>query len=256
VVSGCTSLIAVEIAKVYQTIIKPEIYIAPSIKVAESSKMVENIQRDLNISLMNELSIIFDKLEIDTQEVLSAASTKWNFHKYQPGLVGGHCIGVDPYYLIYKARQVGLDPKVIAAGRSVNDQIPKYIAKKLVQHLIEKKKSITLCKVLIMGLTFKENTSDIRKSKVVDLIKELKEYSLNVDVCDPLATPKDALQYYNIDLTSDPVDTYDAIIVSVAHDQYRNLQIPYFQSISKDDLVLFDLKGMYHPGPNYKYWRL
>jgi UDP-N-acetyl-D-galactosamine dehydrogenase len=258
VVSGCDAESAREIEKVYAEAIKAGIYVASSIKVAEAAKVIENTQRDINISLMNELSIIFDKIGIDTMEVIEAASTKWNFLRFFPGLVGGHCIGVDPYYLVYKARQLGYDPQVILSGRRINDGMPAYIAKKLVQKLIQNGKNPKHSKVLIMGVTFKENVSDIRNSKVADLARELLDYSVEIDLIDPFASTDEFLQEYGIPMINTHDDDYDAVIVAVNHDQYKKLTFEFFTSIMKDNPLLFDLKAIYnHPDKDrLKYWRL
>jgi UDP-N-acetyl-D-glucosamine/UDP-N-acetyl-D-galactosamine dehydrogenase len=245
IVSGSDAASLEEISKVYGQIITAGIYKAQTIKVAEAAKVIENTQRDLNISLMNELSMIFDRMGIDTKAVIEAAGTKWNFIKLYPGLVGGHCIGVDPYYLLHKARQLGYEPQVIAAGRRVNDEMPKWIAKKLVQQLIQKGKSINRCKVLVMGVTFKENVSDIRNSKVIDLVRELMDYSIHVHLFDPCASPNEVAHEYKMSLIDTPSHDYDAIIVTVAHDEYKKYNIAYFESLVKDELILVDLKGLY-----------
>jgi UDP-N-acetyl-D-glucosamine/UDP-N-acetyl-D-galactosamine dehydrogenase len=245
IVSGCDQETLTLLAGLYGSIIKAGIYEAPSVKVAEAAKVIENTQRDLNISLMNELSIIFEKMNIDTKAVIEAASTKWNFIKLYPGLVGGHCIGVDPYYLIHKARNMGYEPQVIATGRQVNDEMPAWIAKRLVKQLIQKNKLLNQTKVLVMGITFKENVSDIRNSKVVDLIENLKEYSIKVDVYDPHADKNEVLHEYGIQLMDKPQTDYDAIIVAVAHDNFITLNQQYFTSLVKDDLTIVDLKSLY-----------
>jgi UDP-N-acetyl-D-glucosamine/UDP-N-acetyl-D-galactosamine dehydrogenase len=245
IVSGSDAESLEEISKVYAQIITAGIYRAQTIKVAEAAKVIENTQRDLNISLMNELAMIFDKMGIDTKAVIEAAGTKWNFIKLYPGLVGGHCIGVDPYYLLHKARQLGYEPQVIAAGRRVNDEMPKWIAKKLVQQLIQKGKSPNKCKILVMGVTFKENVSDIRNSKVIDLVRELMDYSIHVHLTDPCASPNEVAHEYKMSLIDSPSSDYDAIIVTVAHDDYRKYNITYFESLTKDELILVDLKGLY-----------
>ena len=223
IVSGSDPEALEEIANVYNAIIIAGIYKAANIKVAEAAKVIENSQRDLNISFMNELAIIFDLMGIDTQEVLEAAGTKWNFLKFSPGLVGGHCIGVDPYYLLHKSKQLGYDPEVILSGRRINDRMPAFIAKKLVQLLIGKGKNPSECKVLIKGITFKENVADIRNSKVADLYDELKAYSVRVDVNDPYADPKEVKHEYGIEMKEIPDLDYDAIIIAVAHLEFRNL---------------------------------
>jgi UDP-N-acetyl-D-glucosamine/UDP-N-acetyl-D-galactosamine dehydrogenase len=245
IVSGCDDEALEEISKIYGHIIEAGVYKAPSVKVAEAAKVIENTQRDLNISLMNELSMIFDRQGIDTKAVIEAAGTKWNFIKLYPGLVGGHCIGVDPYYLLHKARELGYEPQVIAAGRRVNDEMPKWIAKRLVQQLIQKGKLLNHCKVLVMGVTFKENVADIRNSKVIDLVRELMDFSINVHITDPHASPNEVAHEYKMSLIDTPSVDYDAIIVTVAHDDYKKYNIAYFESISKDDLILVDLKGLY-----------
>lgn len=257
IVSGCDAEATEEIAKVYNHIIEPGTYRASSIKVAEAAKVIENTQRDLNISLMNELSIIFDKIGIDTREVIEAAGTKWNFLKFTPGLVGGHCISVDPFYLLHKAKQVGHDPQVIAAGRRVNDYIPHFIAKRLVQALIEKGKNPGTSKVLVKGITFKEDVADIRNSKVVDLIRELMDYSLNVHMVDPHASPNEVAHEFKLPLMDAPSDNYDAVIVAVAHQDYIKLDIDYYKSIMNGAPILFDLKGIYPKEvEGVEMWRL
>lgn len=246
-----------EIAKIYEEVLDAGTYKASSIKVAEAAKVIENTQRDINISLMNELAIIFDKIGIDTQEVLEAAGTKWNFLKFSPGLVGGHCIGVDPFYLMHKAKKVGHDPQVIAAGRRVNDEIPNFIAKRLVKSLIDKGKNPGECKILVMGVTFKENVSDIRNSKVIDLVRELMEYSINVHLVDPHASPNEVAHEYRLSMVDEPLENYDAVIVAVAHDKYKNLKVKYFKSLMNTEPILYDLKGIYNPKDNeMEYWRL
>lgn len=257
IVSGSDTEALREIAAVYGHIIEAGIYEASSIKVAEAAKVIENTQRDLNISLMNELSIIFDKMGIDTHEVIKAAATKWNFLKFYPGLVGGHCIGVDPYYLLHKSKQLGVDPQVIASGRRINDGMPAFVAKKLVQLLIQNDKSPQNCKVLVMGMTFKENVADIRNSKVAELVNELMEYSVNVHVVDPHASPNEVAHEYKITLADQPSDNYDAVIVAVAHAEYRALSMDYFKSIMNDNPILFDLKAVYPMATEGMHtWRL
>jgi UDP-N-acetyl-D-galactosamine dehydrogenase len=245
IVSGNDAIALEEISKIYSHIIEAGIYKAQTVKVAEAAKVIENTQRDLNISLMNELAIIFDKMGIDTKAVIEAAGTKWNFIKLYPGLVGGHCIGVDPYYLLHKARELGYEPQVIAAGRRVNDEMPRWIAKKLVQQLIQKGKQLNRCKVLVMGVTFKENVADIRNSKVIDLVRELMDFSIHVHISDPNASPNEVAHEYKMSLIDTPSVDYDAVIVTVAHDEYRKYNIAYFESLMKDDLILVDLKGLY-----------
>lgn len=258
IVSGNDDEALDEISKVYGHIIEAGVHKASSVKVAEAAKVIENTQRDINISLMNELSIIFDKIGIDTNEVIEAAGTKWNFHKYRPGLVGGHCISVDPFYLMHKAKQLGHDPQVIAAGRRVNDYIPHFIAKRLVQTLIEAGKNPGECKVLVQGITFKEDVADIRNSKVVDLVKELMDYSLNVHIVDPWASPNEVAHEYGITLIDEPVGKYDAIVVAVGHEEYKKNRLKDLEQLSRDELILFDIKGSYDRAEmeGVKYWRL
>ncbi|MCB0624740.1 MAG: nucleotide sugar dehydrogenase, partial [Saprospiraceae bacterium] len=257
IVSGCDEESLREIAAIYGAIIKAGIYEAPSIKVAEAAKVIENTQRDLNISFMNELSIIFDKMGIDTQEVIEAAGTKWNFLKFYPGLVGGHCISVDPYYLLHKSKQLGYDPQVILSGRRINDSMPAFIAKRLVQMLIQRGKGPQNTKVLVMGVTFKENVSDIRNSKVVDLVRELMGYSVNVHLTDPHASPNEVAHEYKLTLVDQISNDYDAVVIAVNHDEYKQYDAGYFQSITKSDPILMDLKGIYQEKPNgLTYWRL
>jgi UDP-N-acetyl-D-galactosamine dehydrogenase len=244
------------IAGVYGSIIKAGLHRAESIKVAEAAKVIENTQRDINISLMNELAIIFDKMGIDTQAVLAAAGTKWNFHQYQPGLVGGHCISVDPFYLMHKAKMIGIEPQVIAAGRRVNDFIPSFIAKRIVQSLIEQDKNPGKSRVLVMGITFKEEVSDIRNSKVVDLIKELEDYSISVDVIDPFGSPAELAHEYNIHLKAAPEGQYDSIVLAVGHQAYRNLQTKELEALSNGPVYLFDIKGVLNKDDYQNYWRL
>ena len=207
---------------------------------------------------MNELSIIFDRMGIDTQEVLKAAATKWNFLPFTPGLVGGHCISIDPYYLLYKARQLGYDPQVINSGRRINDGMPAYIATKLLQMLLQRGKSPQHTKVLVMGLTFKENVSDIRNSKVVDLVRELMKYAINVHLIDPRASPNEVAHEYGMTMMETPATGYDAIVVTVGHDEYRTLDIAYFNSLMNGAPILLDLKGLYAvgEGDEIDYWRL
>lgn len=256
IVSGNSPEALEKIAAVYGSIIEAGLHHAPSIKVAEAAKVIENTQRDINISLMNELAIIFDKMNIDTQAVIEAAGTKWNFHKYQPGLVGGHCISVDPFYLMHKAKKIGIDPQVIAAGRRVNDFIPTFIAKKVVQTLIEQDKNPGKSRVLVMGITFKEEVSDIRNSKVIDLIKELKDYSVEVDVIDPNASAIELKEHYNVTLQQNPTGKYDSIVVAVGHQAYRNMTPSDFEKLSNGPLYLYDIKGVLNKKDFKNYWRL
>ena len=256
IVSGNTPETTQKIAEVYGTIIEAGLHIAPSVKVAEAAKVIENTQRDLNISLMNELAIIFDKMNIDTQAVIAAAGTKWNFHSYQPGLVGGHCISVDPFYLIHKAKKIGVEPQVIAAGRIVNDFIPKFIAKRVVQSLIEQDKNPGKARVLVMGVTFKEDVSDIRNSKVVDLVRELMDFSIQVHVVDPHGNPNELAHEYGISLIEKPLGDYDIIVMAVGHKAYLQMTVSDFQKLSKDELYMFDIKGVLNAADYKNYWRL
>jgi UDP-N-acetyl-D-galactosamine dehydrogenase len=258
IVSGNDAESLEEIAQVYGKIITAGIYKAESVKVAEAAKVIENTQRDLNISLMNELAIIFDRMGINTTAVIEAAGTKWNFIKLYPGLVGGHCIGVDPYYLTYKSTQLGYAPEVILSGRRVNDGMPAWISKKLTQFLLAKGKNPSQCKVLVMGMTFKENVSDIRNSKVADLVKELMSYSINVHITDPHASPNEVAHEYKLAMTDRIADDYDAVLVAVSHDSYKTLDIDYFKSIMKPNApILMDLKSLYSfKDENLTYWKL
>ena len=244
IVSGNDAEALEEISLVYGEIIRAGLHKASSVKVAEAAKVIENTQRDLNISLMNELAIIFDRMGIDTREVIEAAGTKWNFHRYYPGLVGGHCISVDPFYLMHKARELGYEPQVIAAGRRINDYMPHFIAKKVVQALIENGKNPGESKVLIMGITFKEDVADIRNSKVVDLIHELEDYSVSVDVIDPCADPHEVKAEYDIELKAAPEGKYDAIIVAVGHKEFREMTSAFIKEISNGEAMLIDIKGV------------
>lgn len=257
VVSGCDAESLEVIAKVYELVVKAGVHKASSIKVAEAAKIIENTQRDLNIALMNELSIIFDKMNINTYEVLEAAGTKWNFLRFQPGLVGGHCIGVDPYYLTHKSKELGYDSQVILAGRVINDGMAGYVAKKILQHIIQNNGNVKDAKVLIMGATFKENVSDIRNSKVADVVKELKSYSLNVDVADPHAESEELKHEYGFSLTANLSNDYDAVIVTVPHNTYKQLDDAYFSSITKPHALVADLKGIYRGKiSSRRYWSL
>lgn len=258
IVSGCDAESSEQIGKVYNHIIEAGIYEASSIKVAEAAKVIENTQRDLNISLMNELAIIFDRMDIDTQEVIKAAGTKWNFLKFYPGLVGGHCIGVDPYYLLHKSKQLGYDPQVIASGRRINDFMPSFVAKRLVQMLIEAGKNPGNTKILVKGITFKENVSDIRNSKVVDLIRELMSFSIHVHVTDPYASPNEVAHEYNLTLVDNISDDYDAIIVAVNHKEYMEKDAAWFKSKMNDKPIIFDIKAVFDAAAfdGIQYWRL
>jgi len=243
VTSGSNDKIANIVDNLYSTIIKAGTYKASSIKVAEASKAIENAQRDINISFVNELSLIFDKLGIDTQEVLDAAKTKWNYLNYQPGLVGGHCIGVDPYYLAHKSQEVGYHPAVILSGRKVNDSMGQFIASKVIKLMIAKDIKIKNSKVLLLGFTFKENCPDIRNTKVIDVYNELINYNCYVDIHDPLASSHLAEDEYNVKLINKfNINSYDAIILCVAHDTYRKIN---FQKIlNRKKKIIFDVKSI------------
>ncbi len=257
VVSGCCAESLDTIAKVYELVVKAGVHKASSIKVAEAAKIIENTQRDLNIALMNELSIIFDRMNINTFEVLEAAGTKWNFLKFQPGLVGGHCIGVDPYYLTYKSQKLGYDSQVILAGRNINDGMAGYVAKKVLRHIIQSDGNVKKAKVLIMGATFKENVSDIRNSKVADVVRELKSYSLNVHVTDPHASSDELKHEYGFGLTDELSKDYDAVIITVPHNDYKKLDEAYFASITEEHGLVADLKGTYRGKIKSRaYWSL
>ena len=259
VVSGCDTESLKNIAKIYEMIIKAGVHKASSIKVAEAAKIIENTQRDVNIALMNELSIIFNRMDINTLEVLEAAGTKWNFLKFFPGLVGGHCIGVDPYYLTYKAKQLGYHAQIINSGRFVNDSMGSYIAKQLVKKIIGLQKDIREAKVLVMGMTFKENVSDIRNSKVIDVINELKSYHINIEIVDPHANHDEVMEEYGVKMLDKVGKDYDAVIVAVNHKAYLNLDENYFRSISTEKGILIDVKGIYRGKINeneLNYWSL
>lgn len=245
VTSGSDAESAENIAKVYEMIIKAGVHRASSIKVAEASKIIENTQRDINIAFMNELSVLFNKMGINTYEVLEAAGTKWNFIRFFPGLVGGHCIGVDPYYLVHKAKEIGYHPQIMMAGRSINDSMGEHIAHETVKSLLNTGKDLRTTKILIMGVTFKENVSDIRNSKVVDVYKELKSYKLHVDVVDPYADSHETKEEYGIDLSTETSERYDAIIMAVSHREYMNLTSQFFTSKLNEGGLVFDVKGNY-----------
>lgn len=257
VVSGCDEISLDNIAKTYELIVTAGVHRAPSIKVAEAAKIIENTQRDVNIALMNELSIIFNRMGINTYDVLEAAGTKWNFLRFYPGLVGGHCIGVDPYYLVFKAKEFRYHPQIINSGRFVNDSMGFYAAKQLVKKLIAAGKNIQQAKVLIMGVTFKENVSDIRNSKVADVICELKSYGVNVDVVDPMANAQELEHEYGFTLSEKPSDNYDAVIVAVNHKNYMQLTENDFKNMMKniENPILVDIKGIYRNKiKDLQYW--
>ena len=245
-----------EIAKVYELVVDAGLYRAPSIKVAEAAKIVENTQRDINIALMNELSMIFDRMGINTFEVLEAAASKWNFLKFTPGLVGGHCIGVDPYYLAHKASSLDYDPKLISVSRLINDEIARNVARKVVTHVLKNATDSSKARVLVMGATFKENVSDIRNSKIFDTIRELQAFQISVDISDPYADPAAVLQKYNIVLSEKVNQKYDAVVIAVAHSSYLSLTEDYFCSITHSNALIADLKGLYRGMRHRAYWSL
>ena len=243
VTSGSTPEIAEKVDQLYKSVITAGTHKASSIKVAEAAKVIENTQRDVNIALINELSIIFNKLDIDTLEVLEAAGTKWNFLPFRPGLVGGHCIGVDPYYLTHKAQSVGYHPEIILAGRRLNDGMGKHVVAELVKNMLKKRIHVDGAKVLVMGLTFKENCPDLRNTKVVDIVSELKEYNINVDIVDPWCSNEEAQHEYALSLTSQPQqNNYDGIILAVGHNEFKAMGAEAIRALGKDTHVLYDLK--------------
>jgi len=258
VVSGCCEESLVNIAKTYELVVDAGVHRAASIKVAEAAKIIENTQRDVNIALINELSIIFNKLGINTFDVLEAAGTKWNFLKFQPGLVGGHCIGVDPYYLTHKAAKAGYNSKVITSGRFVNDSMGGYVAKQTVKKMIAQGKHIQDTRVLVMGATFKEDVADIRNTKVIDVIKELQSYQVSVDVIDPHASSDEMIHEYGIGLHVQPEGKYDAVIVAVNHKEYVDLDESTFKDLLIEGKGVFvDIKGIYRNKINeLEYWSL
>ena len=258
VVSGDTPATLAKVAALYESIITAGVHRASSIKVAEAAKVIENTQRDLNIALMNELAILFDKIGIDTNEVLEAAGTKWNFLKFKPGLVGGHCIGVDPYYLTHKAEMLGYHPQVITAGRRINDSMGKFIAEKTIKLMIQKGKNIKGAKVIVLGLTFKEDCPDLRNSKVIDLIRELREFGCEVFVNDPLADSHEAIREYGVALTDldEMPNKADAVILAVAHRSYKENIEGVVQSLLAPDGVVVDVKAILKNKISHTVWRL
>jgi UDP-N-acetyl-D-galactosamine dehydrogenase len=255
--SGCDPESAETIAKVYELVVAAGVHRASSIKVAEAAKIIENTQRDVNIALINELSIIFNRMGINTYDVLEAAGTKWNFLKFQPGLVGGHCIGVDPYYLVYKAKELGYHAQIIDAGRFVNDSMGGYVAKQTVKKIISAGTNPADARVLVMGATFKENVTDIRNSKVADVIKELKSFSCSVDVTDPHADAAEVKHEYGYELAPEMKGPYDAIIVAVNHAEYAGKDEAWFKGMLKPKGVLVDLKGVFrNKVKELRYWSL
>jgi len=257
IVSGCDEESLENIARTYELVVKAGVHKAQTIKVAEAAKIIENSQRDINIAFMNELSVIFNRMNINIYDVLDAAGTKWNFLNFSPGLVGGHCIGIDPYYLTYKAEEYRYHARVINAGRYINDSMGFYVAKQTVKKLIFAGKNILHSKVLVMGATFKENVSDIRNSRVADLVKELKTYGMDVDVIDPYASGEECMHEYGFGLAEKIQDDYDAVIIAVSHQPYTTLDENYFKSICADNGILIDVKGIYrHTIKDLIYWSL
>ena len=243
ITSGSTPEIADFVDQVYNLVIEAGTHKAPSIKVAEAAKVIENTQRDVNIALINELALIFNKLGIDTEDVLKAAGTKWNFLPFRPGLVGGHCIGVDPYYLTHKAQSVGLHPEIILAARRLNDRMGEYIATQLIKEMVKKRIQVVGSKILVMGLSFKENCPDIRNTKIIDMVKALKEYDLDLDIYDPWVDAQEVKSEYGLaPIQSLQSNQYDAIILAVAHDQFTQMAAQDFHTLGKEQYVLFDLK--------------
>jgi UDP-N-acetyl-D-galactosamine dehydrogenase len=243
VTSGSTPEAADIIDKLYGQIITAGTYKASSIKVAEAAKVIENTQRDLNIALINELAVIFNKMGIDTEEVLKAAGTKWNFLPFRPGLVGGHCIGVDPYYLTHKAQAIGYHPEIILAGRRLNDSMGSYIVSQLIKSMLKRRIHVEGARVLVMGLTFKENCPDLRNTRIVDIIKELQDYNITVDVFDPWINPEEAAKEYSISPVAEPsINAYDGIILAVAHDEFRSMGAKNIRKFGKPEHIIYDLK--------------
>ena len=246
VTAGSTPEIAKQVDDLYKQVITAGTYMASSIKVAEASKVIENTQRDVNIALINELTIIFNKLNIDTQAVLDAAATKWNFIDFRPGIVGGHCIGVDPYYLTYKANEIGYSPEMILAGRRLNNNMPKYIVNETVKLMTKKRIPIINASFLILGFTFKENCPDIRNTRVIDIVNEIKDFGSMVDIFDPIASSEEVHEEYGINLVNElKSNKYDAVIIAVAHDYFRSLTIKKIRTLCKQDSVIFDVKNIF-----------
>lgn len=261
VVSGQDARTLEIVATVYDSVVTAGVHRASCIKVAEAAKVIENTQRDLNIALMNELALIFDRLDIDTNDVLEAAGTKWNFLPFRPGLVGGHCIGVDPYYLTHKAEKIGYIPQVILAGRRINDGMGKFIAQRTVKKMIHAGHNVLGATVTVLGLTFKEDCPDLRNSKVIDIITELQDYGINVQVCDPLADPAEAQHEYGVNLIPfHELKAADALVVAVAHQQYRELSYDKLRGLMNSAPLLIDVKGVYDRSEleksGIKTWRL
>lgn len=257
IVSATSETALENVANIYSTVVKAGVHKAPDLMVAEAAKIMENTQRDVNIALMNEFSIIFNRMGINTYDVLEAAGTKWNFLKFFPGLVGGHCIGVDPYYMVYKANEMNYHPHVIQSGRFVNDSMGGYIGKQTVKKMIASGISPIGARVLVLGITFKENVADTRNSKVADIIKELKSFSVNVDVVDPYADPEKVLQEYEIETTAKPTGKYQAVIAAVSHKEYVKLTQEDFENLLDPNGILIDIKGNFKGKiSKFAYWSL
>ncbi len=243
VTSGSTPEVADYVDDLYNLVVEAGTHRAPSIKVAEAAKVIENTQRDVNIALINELAVLFNKMDIDTEAVLEAAGSKWNFLPFRPGLVGGHCIGVDPYYLTYKAQSIGHNPEIILAGRRLNDSMGTYVSSQLVKAMLRKRKDLSSGRVLILGLTFKENTPDLRNTRVVDVVRELEDYGLEVDVHDPWVDSKEALHEYGIEVVDRPQeDSYDAVVLAVNHHQFLEMGAERMRELGRPDCIIYDLK--------------
>lgn len=257
VTSGCDAESAEEIAKTYELVIEAGVHRASSIKVAEAAKIIENTQRDINIAFMNELSMIFEKMNINTFEVLEAAGTKWNFLSFFPGLVGGHCIGVDPYYLTYKSAMYGHHAQIINAGRGINDGMASWVARQVTKRLSHTFTNLKECRILVMGTTFKENVSDIRNSKVADVVYELKDFGMQVDVIDPYADPEEVEEEYGYSLEKGPSGKYNAVVLAVNHEEYAGLSEEDFKQIMQPDGLFVDIKGIFRNRlNNINYWSL
>lgn len=245
IVSACDEEALAVVSRFYSDVITAGLHQASSMKVAEAAKIIENTQRDVNIAFMNEIAMIFDKLEINTHEVLAAASTKWNFMNFYPGLVGGHCIGIDPYYLTYKAKQVGYEPEVVLSGRRVNNNIAPFIAQKIVKNLLQQNKKLSDCTTLVRGITYKENVPDTRNSKVLDLIKELKEYQIQVDVQDPLVNKEQVSDSMGLDLIDQPSGPYDVVVIAVSHKVMKMDSLQDYLPILKEGAIVFDVRSTF-----------
>ena len=256
IVSGDTNESLASVTQLYETIIEAGVHPAPTIKTAEAAKIIENTQRDLNIAFMNEISIIFDLMDINTHDVLEAAGTKWNFLKFHPGLVGGHCIGVDPYYLTYKSEELGYKPEIILAGRKVNDNLSKHVVKKILGHLSYNNIQRDKARVLVLGITFKENVSDIRNSKVVDVVHELQNYNVAVDIYDPNVNQSELKEVHNLDAIEDFGTNYDCIIAAVKHSDFDSFTADQFNSMCNTDALFIDIKGSYRNKTQLEYWAL